>query len=493
MAEKDFEIFNEILASDKLGSYAGWANSISNVVNTDDPSVLWYQLQWNPWLAMAIYEDMEDKDSTLFSCLEKRRDGVLALPRRVVPASDSRRDRKIAEFVEETLHSFWGGNTASLDADENENPFEAFLDEALEAVGDGVTIGEIIFENASDRIYISDVRFKPQQLFAFGGTNIAGYSTNILAYPQNGQLCLRQGVMIENLLGGDFPENKFFVFSYRPRKGNRWGSALKRKCFWQTWIKKNGVKGWLRYIEKSSATVVARYNDGAGKEEQQNAVDAATAVQEESAVGIPKKFLLEVHEMVRNIGSSHKELVDEYCNAEISRTIVGQTLTGRGSDGGGTRALGEVHERVESRKIEGDANKLAAVITKRLIRPIVFWNFGPNANCPTYKFVTEQEESLDNKAKRFGIIRKEVGIELSKNQVREELELDAPEDEADTIGDIQQTEKTEDPLDAKVVSEFAEKKTLESGNSKSSSGSRSNSKTERFRKLHPSMIRFSTK
>lgn len=490
--ESNLDIFSEILASDKLGSYAGWANSISNVINTDDPSVLWYQLQWNPWLAMAIYEDMEDKDSTLFSCLEKRRDGVLALPRRVVPASDSRRDRKIAEFVEETLHNFWGGNTAALDTESDENPFEAFLDEALEAVGDGVTIGEIIFANASDRVYISEVKFKPQQLFAFGGTNIAGYSTNILAYPQNGQLCLRQGVMIENMLGGDLPENKFFVFSYRPRKGNRWGSALKRKCFWQTWIKKNGVKGWLRYIEKSSATVVARYNDGAGKEEQQNAVDSATAVQEESAVAIPKKFLLEVHEMVRNIGASHKELVDEFCNAEISRTIVGQTLTGRGSDGGGTRALGEVHERVEARKIEGDANKLAAVITKRLIRPIVLLNFGPNANLPSYKFVTEQEESLDNKAKRFGVARKEIGIELSKKQVREELELDTPEDEEDRLGNETENEKAEDPLDAKVVSEFAEKKTLNSVNSTNNYGSKSNSKTDRFQRLRPSMIRFSS-
>jgi phage gp29-like protein len=487
MAEKDIELFNEILSSDRLGAYQNWSSAVLNVVG-DDPSYLWEQIKWNPWLAMAIYEDMEDKDSTLFSCLEKRRDGVLALPRRIVPASDKRQDKKIAEFIEDTLNNYWAGDTSSLDEDSNEIPFESFLAEALEAVGDGVTIGEIIFAAARDRIYISEVKFKPQHLFAFGATQVANYSTSLMTYAQTGKLCLRAGVMIENFgMGAELPEHKFFVFSYRSRKGNRWGSALKKKVFWQVWIKKAAAKGWLRYIDKGSGTVVARYNDGAAADEQKKASEAANAVQEESAVAIPKKFLLEVHEMVRNIGSSHKELVDDFCNAEISRAIVGQTLTGRGSDGGGSRALGEVHERVESKKVENDANALAAIINKRIIRPLVLMNFGANAKSPLFKFVCEPEEDTDNKAKRFAVIRKDIGLELSKKQVRGELELDEPIDEADTLGNQPQPtiDEPNNLLDAKTL-EFAEKKTL-------NSDSKLKSKTERFTRLRPSTIRFSEK
>ena len=101
-----------------------------------------------------------------------------------------------------------------------------------------------------------------------------------------------------------------------------------RKVYWQSWIKRNSIKQWLRYQEKGSGVVVARYNDGAAADEMQKANDAATAVQEESAVAIPKKFILEVHEMVRNIGSSHKELVDDFCNSEITKAIPSGTLTG---------------------------------------------------------------------------------------------------------------------------------------------------------------------
>ena len=490
MSIKETEIFTEILTSDRLGTFTGLSHITAGAFN-DDPSWLWEQIKWNPWVAQVVFDEMSDKDATLFSALEKRKDGVLALPRYVKPASDSRQDKKIAAFVEETLEQFWGGNRAVFGAETYESPFESFLSEALDAVGDGVAIGEIIFKNGSDRVYIDEVKFKPPHLFAFGDTGFAGYSTSLMLYPQTGKLRLGSGIVIENFdLEAELPENKFFVFSYRPKKGNRWGSPLKRKVFWQCWMKRAGVKGWLRYIEKGSGTVVARYNDGAGADEQNTAVSAASAIQEESAVAIPKKFLVEVHEMVRNIGSAPKEFVDDYCNSEISRAIVGQTLTGRGSDGGGSRALGQVHERVEAKKIETDAKALMAYM-RRIIRPIVFWNFGPGAACPTWELEYEQGEDLNTAATRFGVLRKDVGLPLSKKHLYETFQTPAPSDDADTIqpdtpaapsDDAEALQKADKQKADKA--EFAEKKTL-------NSGTPSNSKTARFRRLRPSMIEFS--
>jgi phage gp29-like protein len=484
----DLEIFDEILASDRLGAWQGFGNGVTNVFG-DDPTILWENIKWNPWAAMAIFEDMEDKDATLFSCLEKRRDGVLDLPRFVKAASDSAEDKRIAAFVEETLESYWGGDGSTFDDESIETPFESFLSEALDAVGDGVTIGEIIFKEASDRIYIEQVKFKPQHLFSFGGTGFADYSTSMMLYPHTGHLCLRSGVSAENFgLGEKLPENKFFVFSYRPRKSNRWGSPAKRKVFWHTWIKRAAAKGWLRYIDKGAGTIVARYNDGAAADEQATAVDAATAVQEENAVAIPKKFILEVHEMVRNIGSSHKELVDDYCNAEISRAIVGQTLTGRGSDGGGSRALGEVHERVESKKVANDAKALMAAVNRRIVRPLVLYKFGPKAKLPVWSLELELQEGLNSKAERFGNLRKDVGMPLSKAQIREAFQLDEPKDEADTLGGTPEVQSPESVVQGKQENkdkaDFSEKKTKKSD-------APSSLKTERFQRLRPSMIRFS--
>lgn len=488
MPEKNYEIFEEILKDDGLGAFQNWNQHLVDSLG-DNPSILWERIKWDPWTAMAIFEDMEDKDSTLFSCLEKRRDGVLALPRYVKAASEKRQDKKIAEFVEETLEQFWGGNTGTLDDKSYETPFEAFLDEALEAVGDGVTVGEIIYANGKDRVFIEEVKFKPQNLFAFGDTALASYSTASMMFPQTGQLRLRAGVLVDQFgMGRALPEQQFFVFSYRIRKGHRWGSPMKRKCFWQTWIKRNGVRNWLRYVEKGAGVVIARYNDGAAEKEQQDAVGAATAVQEESAVAIPKKFILEVHEMVRNIGSSHKELVDDYCNAEISKTITGQSLTGQAAGGGGSRSRDEVAERVENKKIEKDAKALMAVINQRIVRPLVFYNFGPNAALPKWTLQYEETEDLNTMAERYGKLKTQVGLPLPKKHTYEAFQIPEPENEDDILGGASSEEeekkrKREEGKDEETL-EFAEKKTL-------NYGGKSNSKTERFRRLRPSMIRFS--
>ncbi len=482
----EVEIFEELLASDQLNAYHNFAGNITATLG-DNPTLIWEQLKYNPWMAMAIYDELEEKDGKIFSCLETRREGVLSKGHSIIPASDDKQDIKIAEFVDETLTDYFGSSNSLDSADEFD--FGSFLSEALEAVSRGMSIGEIIFESGKDRVYIKEVKFKPQQLFSFGDTALAEYSTSSMMYPQTGKLRLRSGVLSgEFALNAELPEYKFFVFSYRPRFGNRWGNPLLRKVFWQSWIKRNSIKSWLRYQEKGSGVVIAKYNDGAAEAEQQEAVDTATAIQEESAVAVPKKFLLEVHEMVRNIGSSHKELVDDFCNSEIAQTLLGQTLTSRGSDGGGSRALGEVHERVKADKVEVDSIALQGAVNKSIIRPIVYFNFGPNAKCPKWKINYEPTENQDSRIKLYSTLSKDVGMPLSKSQIREDFQVDEPIDDEDRLdGNSEKSPET------KVeVSEFAEKKTLKMRNNGNNTERKLNLKTERFRRYRPSMIEFSS-
>jgi phage gp29-like protein len=474
---KTVEIFEEILPSDKLGVYQNYANNILRTIGSDDPGRVWEWLKWNPWFAMAIYDDMEEKDSTIFSCIDARKTNVLSKPRNILPASEKFRDKKIAEFVDETLNEYFVN-------------FDDFLYEALEAIPKGVSIGEIIFGEAPDRVYVQEVKFKPQHLFAFGETNIASFSTASMLYPQTGDLCLRSGVMIDRWpLGVALPENKFFTLSFRMKHGNRWGNPVLRRVFWQSWIKRNGIKAWLRYLEKGSGSVQAKYRGGSGKEEQAKALDAAIALVEESAVATTDGVEIVVHEMTRNVGSSHMELVDGFCNPEISRAILGQTLTSRGSDGGGSRALGEVHERKEDKILEVDAKAIMAVVDHYIITPIVRFKFGPNALIPKFKIGYEPEDDQNAKAKKYSILRKEVGVPLSLKQVRDEFSLEAPMDEEDTIGPVA-GEATGIAPDETQKAEFAEKK-KPIGGAIDRSEPPSNSKMGRFQKLRPSMIRFS--
>lgn len=422
MAENPEPIIKEILASDLLTlSYMpygyGWIN-----VNTLDPGVVWNQLKADPLFGCAVYEDMEEKDDVIASSMDTRKGGVLAKGRRVLPASDRLRDKKIAEFVQETLDGYFDvqrGEYTGLDA---------VLWEMLDAVGRGVSIGEILWADGGDRIYIQDIHFKPQHLFAFGETALAPYSTASYLYPQTGPLRVRSGFAFEGIgQDGLLPENKFIVATWRPRYSNRWGSPLLRKCFWPSWFKRNGLKQWLKYLEKGTGTMVARYNDGGGQSEQDLALAGARAIVEESAVALPKKFLTELIDHVRqNQGESHSQLVDNFSNNAIMRVILGQTLTSRGSEGGGSRALGEVHETVRSEKVESDAKFLMGAVNRYLVWPLVMFNFGP-VKPPKWIIDYDPQKDLTASAEMLERLIK-TGLRVTEGYVYELFQIPEPAD-----------------------------------------------------------------
>ena len=372
----------EILSSERMAGYMGFSGglggggAVTNFIPAD-PTVVWEQLKWNHAFAQYVYDDIDEKDDEVGSDLEVRKEAVMAKDRVVMPASDKRQDKKVAEFISETLEGYMGGS------DGLRFGFAAFLWEMLDAIGRGVAIGENIFEHANDRVYIKEVKFKPQMIFSFAEGPMAEYQN--YALPQTGPLRLRSDLGFQ--LGGvdtalPLPEGKFFVHTFQPRHGNRWGSPLIRKVFWLSWFKKSGVLQWLRYLERGAGTVLARYDQGGSESEQELAFAAAQSISEEAAVAIGKRFEVEVLQNVRvSLGSAHKDLTDDYCNAGIARRILGQT-TSRGGEGGWSK--GSVQERVADRKTEADSLSAMLAVNTQLVWPLVLANIGPVPRPPIW-------------------------------------------------------------------------------------------------------------
>lgn len=480
-------VFKEILSSDLLYNYQAFAYNLSvgSGLNAFDPSCIWEQIQVDPWLAMAVYRDLELKDDAITSALDTRKDGVLAKARRVLPASDKRQDRKIAEFVEETLEGYFVENEGRYTG------LDQVLFEMLDAVGKGVSLGEIIFGDGGDRVYIADVKFKPQHMFSFSDGPLAAYSTPSYLGLQTGPLRLRNALYVPGIGdNGLLPENKFVVASYRPQLSNRWGTATLLKVFWPSWFKRAGLKQWLRYLEKGSGSVVVRYNDGAGPAEQGQALNAARAVNEESAVALPKKFILEVMEHVRqSLGTSFEGLTDGMCNNAIMRVILGQTLTSRGSEGGGSRALGDVHQQVRAEKIEWDAKFLMSNVNRSFVRPIVLFKFGPSARLP--RWVIDYDPKRDQSAESIVDERLAgMGLPMTKKFFYDKYQVPEPGEGEELLEAPAQSNAPSSPsTGVDPAADFAEKKTSKSSGRLNKP---STSKMERFSRLRPSMTGFSS-
>ncbi|MFQ5664608.1 MAG: DUF935 family protein, partial [Terriglobia bacterium] len=208
------------------------------------------------------------------------------------------------------------------------------------------------------------------------------------------------------------PEHKFLIYSFRPRHGNRRGRPLLRRVFWPSWFKRQDLKFWLKFIEKGTGSVVVRYPHGATDQDKQRALEAAEAINSETAVAIPENFQI-VSELLQAARGGDTNvflaLADQLCNNEIARVILGQTLTQRGSeDGRGSRALGEVHQEVRFEKVVADARDLMAVVNDQLLRWLFVFNFGPEVRPPRWTISLDppadlrQRIEIDERLARLG-------------------------------------------------------------------------------------------
>ena len=481
------KLSGELLTTERIYSYMGFGGGLgggSGMFIPDDPSVVWDQLKWNHPFAQYVYNDIEEKDDEVGADLEVRKEAVLSKERLVKPASEKRQDKKLADFIHETLEGYMGGG------DGLRFGFDAFLWESLDAIGKGVAIGENIYDTTGDRIFIRDVKFRPQFLFSFADGPMAQYAN--YALPQTGPLRLRSdlGFAIEGIDAEQpLPEKKFFVHTFQPYQGNRWGSPLIRKVFWLAWFKKAGIKQWLRYLERGAGTVLAKYNTGANQDEKDKALEASQAVAEESSAAVSKGTEIEVLENVRvAMGSAHKELTEEHCNNGIARRILGQTSS-RGGEGGWSK--GNVQERVASRKTEVDAASLMLAVNLQLVFPLTLLNQGPVERPPIWTIRAEPGSDLKEVVDRLHTAW-QMHVPIEKKTFYMMSEIPEPAEGAELLPEPAKGEETAAPAGGEADTSFSEFESAVKKKSRHTLNDKRErlptSKRERFKSLRPSTM-----
>lgn len=336
-----------------------------------NPSTIWSSMVRNEGVSILYYRELEDKDEDVGNALDTRKLNVLERDRSVRPGDDTSLAVEVADFVED-----------QLDGIPN---FHANLDCMLDSVGYGFSVQEMIFETSMGQAQLVDINDCPQELFLFGNR----------FQPQIGQLqLLDTPYAMEGTL---MPEEKFLISTYRGRSRNRMGRPLLKSVFWPSWFKRNTLRLWLQYGEKGPGTAVVRYADGADIAARQQAAAIAQAMISEAAMAMPAnmQYDAELLKLARTLDPAvYKELflLMQYA---IARRILGETLTTFGNEGGGgSKAQGETHAGTLEKKTVEDCRALMAVINRQLVRPLVLWNYGPDAPMPTWSFDIEEDEDL---------------------------------------------------------------------------------------------------
>ena len=297
-------------------------------------------------------------DDEISQTVETRIDALLATPFRIEP-SDTDESLLLMKEIKE-----W---------------FAEIATGSINALLFGYSVQEMVYNQDGDYIGIEWVGEKPMEWFE----------------PKNdGRLIYRpEGT------GQEYEVDQVFKFFMTRRKSTYkqpYGKALLTVVYWLDFFRKNGFKFWAKFLERFGTPILlGKCKDSDPTEMNQALLNAhaqsVISIDAEDDVGI-------LAASSGNAGASF-ETFNNTIIRQIQKVILGQTLTS-GTDGTGSRALGEVHENVRKDKLNADI---------RLVTP-------------TFQAIVDALCALNGWAKHE-IILGEKSKQLNKDQAERDVQL----------------------------------------------------------------------
>lgn len=330
---------------------------------------------WNPdqTLQLEVGGDLRGytdllRDGHVQATFDQRRSSVTAASWTVEPGDQSPIALEAADFVTDNL---------------NRIDFDKVTDSMLYGRFYGYAVAEILWQIGDGKFEWAAVKVRDRARFLFQG---------------DGRCYLNMGGAVSDVAGRIYcdstDENPYFwIISCGEDHGdNPYGRGLAQQLWWPVRFKRDVLRWWMIYNEKfAQPTAVGTFPSGSN--ESSLLLAACKAILTDNAVVIPENMKIELLEAARS-GSADYKTFAEYVDQEISKVLVGQTLTTQVGNAGGNRALGQVHAGVKAELIKSDADLICESLNNGPIRWLVQRNFGMDCPLPRVKRDTEQSVDL---------------------------------------------------------------------------------------------------
>lgn len=354
----------------------------------------------DPFRQMELFEEMESKDTHLFSQLQTRKLAVTGLDWEVQPFSQDGTDQEIAAFVEEQLKELDG--------------FSDNLMDILDAIGKGISFQEIEWEYRDGHVVVGNIEYVHQKKFYYDTLTDA--------------LMLRT----EAFPGGiPLPENKFIVHRYKARSGHPSRYGVLRVVAWMYLFKNYDLKDWVSFCEVYGMPLrLGTYDATASEKDKAALMDAIVRMGTDAAGIVPSGTDIRFIESNKQSSVDIYERLARFCDEQMSKAIVGQTLT---SDSGGSYAQSKTHNDVRKDLTEADCKAVMETVRRDLIRPLVEFNFGVRAHVPYFVLNATDTDDLKETAEIVNTLAA-TGLEIPKSWLYKKFNIPAPEKGEETIG-----------------------------------------------------------
>jgi phage gp29-like protein len=307
---------------------------------------------------IEAYRDLKN-DPHVWSCIQSRKSGILSLEYQIAQNGAS---TQITKQIEDMF---------------DELDMQQIMRDILEAPLFGYRPMEIIWEIAGiNRKYIvpKEIIAKPQEWFFYNG---------------EGKLRFRKSGESKGI---EPPPMKILNVQYEASYMNPYGQALLTRCYWPVTFKNGGLRFWVNFSEKYGMPfLVGQYLRGSTSDEIQRLADELAKMTEDAVIVTPSDIKIEMREAGRTSSISlYKELI-RYCNAEISKALLSQTLTTELDMG--SYAAAQTHFKVRREVILGDI-LLVENTMNQIIKYIVNLNFAKSPYPKFYVLINDSDNML---------------------------------------------------------------------------------------------------
>ncbi len=228
--------------------------------------------------------------------------------------------------------------------------------------------------------------------------------------------------------GEQLPPFKLIYHRYKARSGYDTRAGVLRVCAWMYLFKNYALKDWVTFAEVFGMPLrLGKFDPAASEADKDALIAAITSLGSDAAGIISKNTEIEFVETVKNSGSTNNVYAElaGFCNKEISKAVLGQTLTSQEGQSG-SYALGQVHELVRHDLLEADARALGKTITFQVVRPLVGYNFGWDQSLPRFILPCEQPDDLKALSEVYKNLS-EINYPLTVEHVAERFKVPAPQ------------------------------------------------------------------
>jgi phage gp29-like protein len=402
----------------------------------------------DPYLYLELAEEMEEKDLHYLAVISTRKQAVAGAEIIVTPASEAAEDLRAADLVRD----FVLGGAFDL---------EGVLFDILDAVGKGFSATEIIWDTAGREWIPKRLAWRDPRWFMFDW--ISGEELLVRTLRDEGPLAPADvstawpsdapSKALSNAPDGSSPHYrrsrwytgvddgarigiqpltaplapfKFIVHAAKAKAGLPVRGGIARAAGWAYLFKNYVLKDWVTFAEVFGQPLrLGKYAPGATEADKHALLSAVANIGTDAAAIIPESMLIEFVEARQAGGAEVYERFCEYLDKQVSKAVLGQTLTTETPREGGSRAAAQVHDAVRRDIMESDARRLGATLTRDLVRPIVDLNLGPQRRYPQIALGL----SADNDVKLFADMVAELadrGLRVGQRAVLRRLGLPEP-------------------------------------------------------------------